>query len=111
MAPQFCGSLGSIHRGPVPWPRSTTNTPLRGDQGTYLLSKGTYQPVAAITPRGSIPRPPNVPLLRALWSLLDGTWGLLKGSSGVLVQTANMEFGPPKPYMVWFLGSNSILAV
>ena len=28
---------------------------------------------------------PNVPLLRALWSLLDGIWGLLKGSWGVLV--------------------------
>ena len=27
------------------------------------------------------PRPPNVPLLRAFWSLLDGTWGVLKGSS------------------------------
>ena len=25
-------------------------------------------------------RPPNVPLLRAIWSLLDGIWGLLKGS-------------------------------
>ena len=24
--------------------------------------------------------PPNVPLLRALWSLLDGIWGSLKGS-------------------------------
>ena len=32
-----------------------------------------------------IPRPPNVPLLRALWSLLDGIWGSLKGSWGVLV--------------------------
>ena len=30
------------------------------------------------------PRPPNVPLLRAIWSLLDGIWGLLKGSWGVL---------------------------
>ena len=30
------------------------------------------------------PRPPNVPLLRALWSLLDGISGLLKGSWGVL---------------------------
>ena len=29
-----------------------------------------------------MPRPPNVPLLRALWSLLDGIWGLLKGSWG-----------------------------
>ena len=32
-----------------------------------------------------IPRPPNVPLLRAFWSLLDGIWGSLKGSWGVLV--------------------------
>ena len=30
------------------------------------------------------PRSPNVPLLRALWSPLDGTWGLLKGRWGVL---------------------------
>ena len=29
--------------------------------------------------------PPNVALLRALWSLLDGNWGVLKGSWGVLV--------------------------
>ena len=29
-----------------------------------------------------MPRPPNVPLLRAIWSLLDGIWGLLKGSGG-----------------------------
>ena len=31
-----------------------------------------------------VPRPPNGPLLRALWSLLDGIWGVLKGSWGVL---------------------------
>ena len=30
------------------------------------------------------PTPPKVPLLRAIWSLLDGIWGLLKGSWGVL---------------------------
>ena len=28
------------------------------------------------------PGPPNVPQLRALWSLLDGIWGVLKGSWG-----------------------------
>ena len=28
------------------------------------------------------PRPPNVPLLKALWSLLDGIWGVLKRSWG-----------------------------
>ena len=32
-----------------------------------------------------VPRPPNVPLLRALWSLLVGIWCILKGSWGVLV--------------------------
>ena len=30
------------------------------------------------------PRRPNVPLLRALWSLLAGIWGVSKGSWGVL---------------------------
>ena len=32
-----------------------------------------------------IPRPPNVPLLMAFWSLVDGIWGVLQGSWGVLV--------------------------
>ena len=32
-----------------------------------------------------LPRPPNVPPLRALWSLLDGICGILKGSWEVLV--------------------------
>ena len=27
-----------------------------------------------------IPRPPHVPLLKALWSPLDGIWGVLKGN-------------------------------
>ena len=35
----------------------------------------------------SLPRPPNGPLLRALWSLVDGFGDLLKGSSGVLVDS------------------------
>ena len=37
------------------------------------------------------PRPPNVPLLRALWSLLDGIWGISKGSWGVLARTLNLQ--------------------
>ena len=37
-------------------------------------------------PRAHISTPPNIPLLRALWSLLDGIWGVLKGSWGVLVE-------------------------
>ena len=36
---------------------------------------------------GNLPRPLNVPLLRALWSPLVGIWGLLKGSWGVLVES------------------------
>ena len=32
-----------------------------------------------------LPTPPNVPLFRALWSLLDGIWGSLRRSWGVLV--------------------------
>ena len=32
-----------------------------------------------------LPRSPNVPLFRGLWSLFSGMWGLLKGSWGVLV--------------------------
>ena len=45
----------------------------------YLVQDGyTYTP-------GLSSRPPNVPLLRALWSLLDGIWGVLKCSWGVLV--------------------------
>ena len=50
------------------------------------------------------PRPPNVPLLRALWSLLDGIWGFLKGSWGVL---AYVVFS----VMAWFLSRDyTILA-
>ena len=32
-----------------------------------------------------LPTPPNVPLLRALWPLLDGIGGRLKSTWGVLV--------------------------
>ena len=35
--------------------------------------------------QNSLPRPPDVPLLRASWSLLDGIWGVLQDSWGVLV--------------------------
>ena len=33
--------------------------------------------------------PPNVPLLRALWSLLDCIWGVVEGSWGVLAGPNN----------------------
>ena len=38
-------------------------------------------------PRFGNPQPQIVPLLMALWSLLDGIWGVLKGSWGVLVDS------------------------
>ena len=39
----------------------------------------------------SLPTPPNVPLLRALRSLLDGIWGVLEGSWGVLVNIGYLD--------------------
>ena len=32
------------------------------------------------------PESRNVPLLGALWSLLDGVWGIISGSGGVLAR-------------------------
>ena len=43
---------------------------------------------------------PNVPLLKALWSLLDGIWGVLKGNWGMLeygwLSKLWSPFGSPK---------------
>ena len=39
--------------------------------------------------------PPNVPLLRALWSLLDGIWGVLEGW-GVLEVSPIHVLRPPR---------------
>ena len=49
--------------------------------------KGTY-PYLHLYFKTQLPTPPNVPTLRALWSLLDGIWGFLKGSWGVLDETS-----------------------
>ena len=38
-----------------------------------------------------LPRPPNVPLLRGLRSLLVGIWGILKGSWGVPLPLLALE--------------------
>ena len=48
------------------------------------LSSSTPGPDLMSPRQETPPRPPNVPLLRALWSLLVGIWGFLKGSWGVL---------------------------
>ena len=61
--------LNAVSRPAVPAPFGKSRT-----QG------GTNPKVSIKLPN----RPPNVPLLRALWSLLDVVWGLLKGSWGVL---------------------------
>ena len=36
----------------------------------------------AVEHQNDLPAPPNVPPLRALWSLLDGICGVVKGSWG-----------------------------
>ena len=49
----------------------------------------------------NFPRPPNVSLLRVLWSLLDGIWGVLKGSWGVLVVIHIYLAGIVMGYRMW----------
>ena len=53
----------------------TDDERVNGTEGLGKASWGLKQ---------SRPRPPNVPLLRALWSASDGIWGVSKGSWGVL---------------------------
>ena len=60
-----------------------------GDFDWTLCVSGTLLPnlaskVSELRRVQDLPRL-NVPLLRALWSLLDGSWGVLEGSWGVLV--------------------------
>ena len=48
--------------------------------------------------RPYIPRPPNVALLRALWSLLVGIWDLLKGSWGMwCLGPKTLKYEPCQP--------------
>ena len=47
----------------------------------HLILKVGSIPESSVMPCNRL-RPPNVPLLRALWSLLVGIWGILKGSCG-----------------------------
>ena len=49
----------------------------------HLLSSGPGGSSVVGARRSS--KPPKVPLVRDLWSLLDGGWGVLTGSWGVLV--------------------------
>ena len=71
-----CPSLCRVLGVPLGEPRSRKKC--TWEEGGPMSSGG--QSVRLHTPR-----PPNVTLLRALWSLLDGIWGLSKGSWGVLV--------------------------
>ena len=66
-----------VHTLPIPgpWFKKAHCTWNRGPQAGGFQ---THQPAEGLL----LPRPPNVPLLRALWSLLVGVWGSLKGSGG-----------------------------
>ena len=55
-------------------PKKGWNTSLNHPTSTFQLS-GAYL----------LPWPPNAPLVRALWSLLDGIWRALKTTWAVLV--------------------------
>ena len=51
--------------------------------GSVLNAPAREQRVVLSTTKvACLPRPPNVPGLRALWYLLDGIWGLLKVVGG-----------------------------
>ena len=81
------GSEGLFLRGPFP---HCLRTQIEGIYPRQRIIAAPYPklrgPILGVFIIGIIvPRPPNVPLLRALWYLLDGIWGLLKGSWGVLV--------------------------
>ena len=63
--------------------------------GSSLLWKQPQIPDRFEKPRRLVrflPRPPNVSLFRALWSLLDGMCGVLNGSWGVLVFSTEDAF-------------------
>ena len=61
---------------------NATSSLCDGDRGASVK----YQRPIKRAFKVNIPTSLNVPLLRALWSLLDGIWGSLKGSWGVLVR-------------------------
>ena len=70
----------------VPWYGPLVQSPLKN---LRAHTKGPEEnPWRRVNPRGGHLQDksraccPNVPLLRALWSLLDGIWGLLKDSWG-----------------------------
>ena len=53
---------------------------------------GPSKAAEAVGREASFPRPPNVALMRDLWSLLDGIGGVLKGSWGVVVVKIMVPF-------------------
>ena len=67
-----------LRRPPPPSRRAST---------TWIGLAQERRPIEAKEEAGLLlPTPPNVPLLRAIWSVFDGIWGLLMGSWGVLVR-------------------------
>ena len=65
---------------------ATKEPPVEAPTSTESVPKRRWVPKGSLRSpqQGPPPGPPNVPLLRALWSLFDGMWGILKGSWGVL---------------------------
>ena len=62
--------------------RCATLAPEGSETGRYcaFLADGVLISARTNSQAAKLPRLPNVPLVRALWSILDGIWGILKGS-------------------------------
>ena len=76
------GALGVLSAAAASDPRRLTDCARRCTWASTPRSEGQLFRI----PRApSIPTPPHVRLLRALWPLIGAIWGVLKGSWGVLV--------------------------
>ena len=99
----FRGSLDACGLLWVPRPEGPQSVDMESESLLLPISSGGRFEVSDTAIQGRwdhrwyVPRPPNVPLLRALWSLLDGIWGLLKGSWGVLVLRTILYIYPLAP--------------
>ena len=84
-----------------PSPSLELREPLQAPPIRLCDSKGKLRFGTALPPFDSVlgrslPRPPNVRLLRALWSLFIGIWGFLKGTLGLLVWVLHQMCKPNK---------------